>query len=386
MGENTTENTAHTTILVAMSGGVDSSLTAALLHEQGYHVVGATMILRQGRDSADTQHIEQTVADAQKVCQRLGIPHHLLDYQAAFRQQVIHFFIEGYARGTTPNPCLACNRHIKFFALQEHARELGCQAMATGHYARIVSPSPAADTPFSIGRYALLRGVDRARDQSYVLYMLQQHELARLHFPLGTLSKHEVRALAQERGLETAHRSESQDICFIPDKNYRRFLREEAPSTLVPGPILDQQGHEIGHHQGIPLYTVGQRKGLGIASTEPLFVTAIDPTRNALVVGPHDATLQTDCTISGASFVSGQWPEQPFPCEVQVRAHASPAAATATPLDDQQVHLRFDTPQRAITPGQAAVLYGGDTGDMVLGGGCITQQLELPEPPGREST
>lgn len=348
-----------------MSGGVDSSLTAALLHERGYHLIGATMILWK---PASAHGPNESVGAAERVCQYLGIPHHVFNFEHAFRHHVVEYFINEYQHGATPNPCLACNRQVKFGLLRECASDLGCDYLATGHYARIVSPPPA-ESAFP-GTHALVRGVDSARDQSYVLYMLQQPQLARTLLPLGNMTKASVRAQAMQRGLSTAHQPESQDICFIPDNNYRRFLQEHAPQSFTPGPILDQDDNEIGRHQGLPCYTIGQRKGLGLNHPHALFVIAIDPQRNALIVGPAEATLSQHFVINQVSMVSGQWPQAPFACQVQVRAHAQPAPALATPLDNQQLRIRFQHPQRAITPGQAAVLYQGD---IVLGGGRIAR-------------
>lgn len=370
-------------VMVAMSGGVDSSLVAALLHEQGYEVVGATMLLlgdsarAHGAEEAHL-HIPKTTLDAQCVCARLGIPHHTIPCQDTFRRNVIDYFIQAYAQGYTPNPCLACNRAMKFGFLFEQARDLGCDYLATGHYARVVQGTgieplryqERQDVHVQMPRYRLMRGVDRARDQSYVLYMLQQEQLAHVIFPLGSMTKVDVRMQAANRGLETANRLESQDICFIPDKDYRRFLRENVPEVCMPGPIVNQYGEVLGTHQGLPFYTVGQRKKLGISSPYPLFVLALDSEHNTLVVGTEDETRQEICIIEDISFVSGEVPDMSFACLVQVRAHARPVEAQAVPLDGQHMRIVFATPQQAITPGQAAVLYDGD---MVLGGGKIAR-------------
>ncbi len=360
-------------ILVAMSGGVDSSMAAALLVEQGYTVAGGTMLLGA---EPDEQHENQAAAQAQRVCEQLGIPHHVFDLRQSFRSHVVNYFIQEYAQGDTPNPCIACNRDIKFGFLLHCAYDIGCDGLATGHYARVVSPPPFAPVTLHAGRtppaYALLRGLDSARDQSYVLHMLQQRTLAHVVFPLGTLRKADVREEAQRRGLASADRAESQDICFIPDKDYRRFLHDEAPHIFTPGPIYHQDGREMGQHQGLPRYTVGQRKGLGLHYHEPLFVIAIDRARNALIVGPEESTYCEEFVITCASFVSNYWPDAPFDCAVQVRAHAAPAPATVEPRPGQQLSVRLHTPQNAITPGQSAVLYQEE---MVLGGGRIARNL-----------
>jgi tRNA-specific 2-thiouridylase len=358
-------------VMVAMSGGVDSSLVAALLHEQGHNVTGVTLHLWDSDEDEikESQCCSQDmVAGARRVCARLDIPFYVFNYRNEFRRTVIQYFIDGYAAGVTPNPCLVCNRDIKFRTLLERARALGFDAIATGHYARIVRHEP--QNGHAAPRYDLLRGIDTAKDQSYVLYMLGQAELARIFFPLGEMTKTQVRAMAQERGLVTANRPESQDICFVPDNDYRRFLRQEAPDVFEPGPIIDQHGREIGRHHGLPNYTVGQRRGLGVTTGEPVFVTRLDTARNALVVGSAEEAHQRACTLEDVSFVSGTAPAAPFECQVQVRIHATTFAARVELLDNQQARLEFAQPQRAITPGQAAVLYDGDR---VLGGGRIVR-------------
>lgn len=354
-------------ILAAMSGGVDSSLTAVLLHEQGHEVTGVTLHLWDSDDdtSKESQCCSQDmVAGARRVCAQYGMPHYVFNYQREFRRTVIQYFIDGYASGLTPNPCLVCNRDIKFRVLLERAQKLGFDYVATGHYARIVQRA---------GGYELWRGVDVAKDQSYVLYMLGQHELAHTLFPLGAMSKTSVRQLAHERGLATASRPESQDICFVPDNDYRRFLRAEVPEVFAPGPILDQEGHELGQHTGLPQYTVGQRRGLGITTPEPMFVTCIDIAHNALVVAPAEAALRSSCEVEQVQYISGAPPAEPFDCQVQIRIHAAAIEARVVPLDSQRVRVVFSQPQRAITPGQAAVFYAAD---QVLGGGLIARPAQ----------
>lgn len=352
-------------VMVAMSGGVDSSLVAAVLHNQGHEVTGVTMHLWEGDDAGvyESQCCSlEMVAGARRVCAQLGVPYYVFNYQREFRTHVIDYFKQEYAHGFTPNPCLACNRDLKFRFLLERARLLGFDYLATGHYARNLA-DPAV-TP----QYRLLRGLDEAKDQSYVLYMLKQQELARIMFPLGGMTKSQVRAAASQLSLATADRPESQDICFIPDNDYRRFLREEQPETIQPGPIVDLKGHEIGRHDGLPLYTVGQRRGLGIAAAHPLYVIELDTARNALVVGPLEALERRSLRAVMISFVSEVWPTEPFECLAQVRAHAAAVPVQVFPSEPGSLRVEFARPQRAVTPGQAVVLYQGDE---VLGGGRI---------------
>lgn len=351
-----------------MSGGVDSSLTAALLHAQGHDLIGVTMHLWAGDDHNAAESsccsLEMTES-ARRVCAQLGIPYYVFNYQREFRHYVVDAFIRAYAQGYTPNPCLACNREIKFRALMARAEQLGYAYVATGHYAQIRDTTAA---------YELHRAADRAKDQSYVLYMLQQAELSRLILPLGGYQKAEVRAMAAERGLDSADRPESQDICFVPDGNYRDLLRSELPASLTPGPMVDQEGREVGQHHGLPLYTIGQRRGLGICGPEPYYVTALDLSRNTLVVGPATALLQTTFQVEQASLVAGDWPTAPFTCQVQVRAHGTTAPAEVTPLAAGRMQIRLAEPMRAISPGQAAVFYSGDR---LIGGGSIARPEAL---------
>lgn len=374
-------------ILAAMSGGVDSSLAAALLVEQGHDVTGVTMHLWEGDDDRLAESLccsQEMTASARRVCAQLGIPYYVFNYQQEFRRHVIAYFLEEYAHGLTPNPCLECNRAIKFGALLARARQLGFDYVATGHYARIrcgderpatkdQGAGVAAHDDRSLvagpSSFRLLRAVDRDKDQSYMLSMLGQEELARLLFPVGEHTKAEVRALAAERGLASADRPESQDICFVPGGDYRNLLREQQPGSLRPGPIVDQAGRELGRHAGLPLYTIGQRRGLGIAAGAPLYVTALDVARNAVVVGPKEALERTSLTAARVSYVCGAPPDAPFTCEAQIRAHADPAPARVVPAESGRALVEFAAPQRAITPGQAIVFYDGDA---VIGGGRIT--------------
>lgn len=353
-------------VLVAMSGGVDSSLAAALLVEEGYAVTGVTMHLWAGEAGVEQGPTPccslETAAGARRVCQALGIPHYVFNLCQEFEACVVDEFVREYGRGRTPNPCLACNREIKFRLLLQRTRALGVRFLATGHYARVVQ-DPA-------GRYHLLRGRDRHKDQSYVLYMLGQEELAHTLFPLGGMTKSHVRAEAVRRGLPAAGRPESQEICFIPDDDYRRFLARRLSQSAQPGPIRDREGRVLGTHRGLPYYTVGQRKGLGLGGgrLDPLFVIALDAAENALVVGPEEALLRTELEAEQVSLVSGEWPALPQPVEARVRYRAPAAPATLFPQERGCIRLEFDAPQRAITPGQAVVFYQGEE---VLGGGTI---------------
>jgi len=346
---------------VAMSGGVDSSTAAALLVEEGYEVVGLMMRLwAEGGEGGATNRCcsPEAVEDARHVCQILGIPFYLINYEKDFKHYVVDYFIGEYASGRTPNPCLACNRHVKFGLLLRRALSLDARYLATGHYARI----RRAD-----GRCQLLKGVDSQKDQSYALYMLGQEELAHLLFPLGDYTKDEVRAMALERDLPIAEKAESQELCFVHD-DYRRFLRTHAPEAIQPGPIVDTAGRIIGQHQGLPFYTIGQREGMGIAAPEALYVLEMDAARNTIVAGTKAELGRRELIAHQVSFVSGRMPANPVKVTAKIRYKAVEAQATLTPLDQNTAALTFAGPQRDITPGQGVVFYQGE---VVLGGGII---------------
>jgi tRNA-specific 2-thiouridylase len=303
----------------------------------------------------------EAVEDARQVAVALDIPFRLINCARRFRKQVVDYFIREYARGRTPNPCLACNRHIKFGYLLQMAQSLDTTYLATGHYARVRQAN---------GHYQLLRGLDASKDQSYFLYMLGQEQLRRVIFPIGAYTKPQVRDMASQLRLPVAEKQESQDICFVRDQDYRRFLRTYAPQTVRPGPILDTAGQEIGRHQGLPFYTIGQRRGLGISWPEPLYVQSIDAARNALVVGPASQLGRRAVEVEDVSFVAGSPPPLPASITLKIRYTGREVKATLCPRDGGTIRVHLDEPARDITPGQGAVFYQDE---IVLGGGIITE-------------
>lgn len=344
-------------IVVGLSGGVDSSTAAAILHHQGYKVVGLTLWLMKGKG----QCCSEGMVDAADICEQLGIPHHIVDSREVFQANIVDYLVAGYSAGITPLPCSACNKTVKFGPMVQYAREhLGIDRIATGHYAQI-SYDP------DNGRHQLRRAVDRNKDQSYFLYDLMQDLLAASMFPLGAYIKAETRQIATKFGLKTADKPESQDLCLVESHgSMQSFLDKYI--TPTKGDIVDQEGRVLGQHNGVHHYTIGQRKGLGIAAAEPLYVTGLDAGRNRVIVG--DRTLlasQSECTVGRVNWVSIAEPSTPIRAEVQVRYRASAVPVTVIPLDNSRVKLVFDQPH-SITPGQAAVWYDGD---IVLGGGII---------------
>ena len=355
-------------VVVAMSGGVDSSVAAALLVEQGHDVIGVTLNVwpeRKGAEPADRVDACCSLAaveDARRVADHLAIPHYTLNFRDIFAGTVIANFCSEYVRGRTPNPCIRCNAHIKFGALLAKARGLGARYIATGHHARTRYDSRR-------GRHILQKGVDRDKDQSYVLYVMTQDQLAHTLMPVGHITKSEVRQMAAERGLPVARKPESQEICFVPEGDYGAFLQDYVPNAARPGPILDKSGNLLGHHKGIAFYTVGQRRGLGLAGREPHYVIAIDPSRNALIVGSERDLYSSDLEADDLNFISIPELKQPMKVAAKIRYRSQEAEAVASPLSGGKMAVHFHRPQRAITPGQAVVLYEGD---VVVGGGTIT--------------
>lgn len=350
-----------------MSGGVDSSVAAVLLKEAGYAVTGITMCLGVKQEAAKPRCCgAAAIEDAKMVCQRLRIPHYIMDFSGDLENRIIAKFVDEYLQAKTPNPCIDCNRYLKFGALLEKVISLDFDFLATGHYARIERQEPAAG-------YSLKKGIDTKKEQSYVLYALTQDKFRRLLMPLGDYTKAQVRQIAQAQSLSIADKPESQEICFIPDDNYPEFIKERLKEgfaeAIKPGPIIDKHGQVLGEHQGIIFYTVGQRKRIGIANSEPLYVTAIDKENNAIVVGGKEDAYADELIADKAHFIDAQGLKEPVEAEVKIRYLHPPADAMVIPEAGDRVRIRFKQPQWAITPGQAAVFYQKDT---LLGGGTIT--------------
>jgi len=344
------------TIAVAMSGGVDSSAAALLLQEQGHKILGITLEMFR-RDTPSTD-----ITDAKAVAELLGFPHYAFDFSPCFAREVMDRFVRSYELGCTPNPCVDCNKHIKFGALLDKALELGADALATGHYARIEEKN---------GRYLLRKALHPAKDQSYVLWSLSQHQLGHTVLPLGSLSKEEIRAAAAGHGLVSAHKSDSQDICFVPDGDYAAFIRRHTGKEYPNGEFLSPDGNILGQHEGIVNYTLGQRRGLRVSSNQGrLYVTKIDPGTNTVVLGPNEELFSTTLTANNINLIPYNAISTPMRLKAKVRYRMAEQPCTVEQTDEDTLRVVFDQPQRAITPGQSVVLYDGD---YVVGGGVICQ-------------
>ena len=360
------------TVAAAMSGGVDSAVAAALLARGGRRVVGITLRIWPSLRPADEERRFDTccspgaVEDARSVAQTLGIPYYVLNYEAEFDREVIQYFADAYLHGETPNPCVPCNSRLKFGSLLARALGWGATAVATGHYAR-VTQDPAT------GRYLLRRAVDDRKDQSYFLYGLTQAQLAAAIFPVGHLRKEETRRIARELGLPVAGKPDSQEICFVP-RDYRSYLRERVGAAIAPGTIRDTTGAVRGQHPGVAYFTVGQRRGLGLGDSVPLYVVDLDPERNEVIVGQDGDLWTPEADVERANFIALERLTAPRRVLAKVRYAQPPAPATISPLGGDRIRLRFDQPQRAVAPGQAAVFYELDDPDLVVGGGTIRRR------------
>ena len=352
--------------LIAMSGGVDSSVAAQMMASRGYECVGCTMRLYEndvvGMDLMDTCCSYENTQDARSVTEKIGIPYHIVHYENLFRQEVIEPFIDEYLHGRTPNPCIECNRKLKFQHLYEKMKELGCDLLVTGHYARVRFDEES-------GRYQLLKALDPAKDQSYVLYVLTQEQLAHVQFPLGEQDKHKTREIASESGFQNAGKHDSQDICFVPDGDYAGFIERYGGKTCPAGDFVDADGNVLGRHKGIIHYTLGQRRGLGLPAANRLYVTGIDPESNTVTIGSNDDLMKTTLYARKVNLIAMDRIETPLRCSAKIRYRHKAQPCTVTQPEEDLLKVVFDEPQRAITPGQSVVLYDGD---VVLGGGVIT--------------
>lgn len=355
--------------LIGMSGGVDSSVAALLTQRSGFDCIGATMRLYDNQtideEQSNTCCTLDDVEDARSVARRLGMPHYTFNFKEDFENQVIAKFVSCYECGLTPNPCIDCNKFLKFDRLLRRAQELGCQYVVSGHYAQI-----RQDT--QTGRYLLYKAADTAKDQTYFLACLDQHQLAHILFPLGSLTKAEVRQIAEENGFINARKHDSQDICFVPDGDYIAFMERYTGKTYPEGDYLDLNGNVVGKHRGAVCYTLGQRKGLGIALGAPVYVCAKDMERNTVTVGPHEALFSNALRAKDWNWYPFPALTQPLKVTAKTRHSQHEQSATVYPEDNGYARVEFDSPQRAVTPGQAVVLYQGD---LVIGGGTITEAL-----------
>jgi tRNA-specific 2-thiouridylase len=355
-------------VVVAMSGGVDSSTAAWLLKEQGYEVIGATMCIGTP-DRSDSGANRccgfSDIEDARRVALQLDIPFYVFQFREEFEKEVINYFCGEYQEGRTPNPCILCNEKLKFGSFLKRAVELGADFVATGHYARLELDDKS-------GQYLLKKGIDRKKDQSYVLFSLRQDQLRHTLFPLGELKKEEVRKMAFETGLRVHDKPESQEVCFIPEDSYHYFLSERLKNSIEPGPIINGEGKVLGKHKGIPFYTIGQRRGLRLAKGRPLYVIGIDRGKNAIIVGEEREVYQDTFRVHSLNWIHWKEMNSSLNAQVKIRYNHPGAEAILSPKEKDEWEVRFKTGQKAITPGQAAVFYDGDT---VLGGGWIKKVI-----------
>jgi len=362
---------SKSTVVVAMSGGVDSSVAAAILVEQGYRVVGMMMRLWSEEPLTGVKHnrccTPEQVADAERIANDLGIPFYVIDTKSTFRNTVVQYFIDQHSEGNTPNPCIECNRQIRFKFLLNHALALGADFLATGHYAQIQHDP-------TTGLYGLYKGNDEQKDQSYVLSVMGQFELAHTLFPIGHLPKPEVRAIAQTLNLSVHSKKDSQDLCFLGDSDYRGFLHRHVPQILAVGEIVMSTGEQVGTHNGLANYTIGQRKGLGVTASRPLYVLDKDAEHNRLIVGHEEELSHLQLTAKRVNWVSGMAPTDAFEAEIKIRYKSNSIPAWVQPLEGQRMKVYFRTPVRDVTPGQGAIIYQGS---QCLGGGIIELQSSV---------
>lgn len=357
--DNAEIKTNNKRALIAMSGGVDSAVSALLALDAGYTCHGVTMDLSQKALTNDPTHISQDILDAADVCKRLGISHTVLSLGEEFRRYVISYFVEAYIKGETPNPCVVCNKHLKFGSLLEYASNKGCDTLVTGHYANVKK---------SADRYLLCKANDEKKDQSYVLWTLTQDQLSHIFFPLGQYTKDEAREIATAHGFVNAHKHDSQDICFIPDGDYVSFIERYLGHGFDKGDFTDTEGNILGRHDGIIRYTPGQRKGLGIAFGRPMYVKSKDAAKNTVTLSSNEELFSDRLTVKNINLIALDRIDAPLRIEAKIRYNHKASPATVIQIDDNRLEIVFDTPQRAIAPGQSAVLYDGD---VVIGGGII---------------
>ncbi|KPI53862.1 thiouridylase [Clostridioides difficile] len=355
-------------VMIGMSGGVDSSVAAYLLKQQGYDVIGVTMKLWQDDDDVENEGgccSLSAVEDARRVANKIGIPFYVLNFREVFKEKVIDYFIDEYLEGKTPNPCIACNKHIKFDDFYKKARQIGCDYVATGHYAKIEKDE-------STGRYLLKKSVTDKKDQTYALYNLTQEQLEHTLLPIGDYEKDRVREIAKEMGMAVHNKPDSQEICFVKDNDYANYVKKHSKKRIEEGFFVDTKGNILGKHKGILYYTIGQRKGLGITFGKPMFVIDINPINNTIVLGDNEELFKKELIAKDVNFISIDKLEEPLRVQAKIRYSAKPSPATIHKIGEDTIKIVFDEAQRAITKGQSVVMYDGD---IVVGGGIIEKSL-----------